>query len=310
MYQTVYKTRQTLSTAIASGCSRSRVLIACLCSAFLAVSGVHGADSDRFATVQVTGQKVAGNVHILIGAGGNIAASIGPDGTLIVDNQFAPLAERIQQRLSALGGDKPELIINTHFHGDHTGSNENFGKGATIIAHENVRVRLVAGESPRDALPAVTFDDRVRVHYNDEAIDIVHMPAGHTDGDAVVWFRGANVIHMGDHLFNGSYPYIDVDSGGSVQGFMKNLDAALVLINPETKVIPGHGPLGGVDAIVQSLNLVRASALLIMRETEAGTGDAQIVALLDEEFAAAGKGFISAERWLSIVRKSRAANGL
>ncbi len=245
---------------------------------------------------------------MLQGAGGNIAASLGVDGTLIVDDQFAPLAERILKRLEALGGAKPEYVINTHFHGDHTGSNANFGDSGTIIAHENVRVRLVGNDSPRDALPAVTFDDRIRVHYNDEAIDVVHMPAGHTDGDAVVWFRGSNVLHMGDHLFSGVFPYIDVDSGGSVSGFMNNLEAARALVNSETKVIPGHGPLGGVAAIEQSLGLVRESALLIVRESEAGTSDAEIIALLEREFAQASKGFVSAERWLGIVRKSRAAN--
>jgi len=124
----------------------------------------------------------------------------------------------------------------------------------------------------------------------------------------VVWFRGSNVIHMGDHLFSGSYPYIDVGSGGSVKGFMNNLAAALELVNADTKVIPGHGPLGGVDAIRSSLQLVRDSALLIMRETESGKKDAEITALLDAEFPAAGKGFIKSDRWLKIVRESRAAS--
>jgi len=255
--------------------------------------GAQAAQADRFANVKVTSEKVAGNVHMLQGAGGNIAASIGPNGTLIVDDQFEPLAGRILQRLETLEGAKPEYIINTHFHGDHTGSNANFGDSGTIIAHENVRVRLVGNDAPRDALPVVTFEDRIRVHYNDEAIDIVHMPAGHTDGDSVVWFRGSNVLHMGDHLFSGVFPYIDVDSGGSVSGFMKNLEAARTLVNSATKVIPGHGPLGGVAAIEQSLGLVRESALLIVRETEAGKSDAEIIALLDSEFAAAGKGVTS-----------------
>lgn len=300
----------TLHSAVSAKSGFNALLCALLLAlvAVLATPGAFAADADRFAKVKVTSEKVAGYVHMLMGAGGNIAASIGPDGTLIVDDQFAPLAGRISDRLEALGGAKPELLINTHFHGDHTGSNANFGDSATIIAHENVRVRLVGNDSPRDALPAVTFADRVRVHYNDEAIDIVHLPAGHTDGDSVVWFRGANVLHMGDHLFTGVFPYIDVDSGGSVRGFMKNLEAALELVNAETRVIPGHGPLGGIAAIEQSLGLVRESALLIMRETEAGKSDAQIIQLLNTEFAEAAKGFISAERWLGIVRKSRTAN--
>jgi len=265
------------------------------------------AAEDRFAKVKIKSQPVAGNVHMLTGSGGNIAASVGADGTLIVDDQFAPLAERIGKALKQLGGDAPKLVVNTHFHGDHTGSNSVFGVIGTIVAHENVRVRLVAEEAPRAALPVVTFDDRVRLHFNDEAIDIVHLPAGHTDGDSLVWFRAANVVHMGDHLFNGFFPYIDVESGGTVKGFMQNLQSALDLVNAETQVIPGHGALGGVDIIAASLALVRDSAVLIMRETEAGTTDADIVAMLNAEFPAAGKGFIPAQGWLKIVRASRAA---
>lgn len=288
------------------------VLLLCVAaSAVVLSSNSQAADADRFAKVEVVSQSVAGSVHMLTGAGGNIAASVGPDGTLIVDDQFAPLAGKIQQRLERIGGGVPRLIVNTHFHFDHTGSNAAFGATGTLVAQENVRVRLVADPAtPRSALPLVTFADRLRLHFNDEAIDIVHMPAGHTDGDSVVWFRGANVIHMGDHLFSGSYPYIDVASGGSVTGFMANLAAALELVNADTRVIPGHGPLGGVDAIRQSLRLVRDSALLVMRETEAGKDDAEIIELLTAEFPAAGKGFIKPDRWLKIVRESRAATAL
>lgn len=282
------------------------VLLAC------AVGGValsaHGAEVDRFAKVKVTSEPVAGAIHMLTGAGGNIAASVGADGTLIVDDQYAPLAARIQGSLVSIGGSTPKIVINTHFHGDHTGSNATFGATGTVIAHENVRVRLASDPATsRAALPIVTFDDRVRVHFNDEAIDIVHMPAGHTDGDSVVWFRGANVIHMGDHLFNGSFPYIDVPNGGSVAGVLKNLAAALELVNAETRVIPGHGPLGDTETIRQALQLVRDSSILIMRETDAGKTEGQITALLATEFPAAGKGFITPDRWLSIVRESRAA---
>jgi len=286
-----------------------RILGVGLAALLTCSSALQAADSDRFAKVEITSQPVAGPVHMLEGAGGNIAASIGADGTLIVDDQFAPLAERIQTQLNELDGAVPRIVINTHHHGDHTGSNETFGAAATVIAHANVRERLVDAQSPRTALPVVTFDDRVRVHFNDEAIDIVHMPAGHTDGDSVVWFRGSNVIHMGDHLFAGSYPYIDVDSGGSVTGVMKNLTQVLEMVDDETRVIPGHGVLSSTEAIRQALYLVRDSALLIMRETESGTSDADLIAKLKSEFPAAGKGFIKPERWLSIVRASRARYG-
>ena len=285
------------------GAAVSSIIVACAL-----VADLQAADSDRFAKVKITSAPVAGAIHMLQGAGGNIAASIGPDGTLIVDDQFAPLAERIQGHLNELGGAVPRIVINTHHHGDHTGSNEAFGAEATVIAHDNVRVRLVDAQAPRTALPVVTFDDRVRVHFNDEAIDIIHMPTGHTDGDSVVWFRGANVIHMGDHLFVGSYPYIDVDSGGSVAGVMKNLSAVLEMVNNDTRVIPGHGVQSGVEAIRQAHQLVRDSALLIMRETEAGSSDEAIIAKLASEFPEAGNGFINPDRWLSIVRASRTAS--
>jgi len=296
---------QRLKTASRSGrCGRLFALgLACVGACWS--QGLLAAE-DRFAKVEITSESVAGSVHMLQGAGGNIAASIGPDGTLIVDDQFAPLAERIQTHLNKLEGAVPKIVINTHHHGDHTGSNAAFGAQATVIAHDNVRTRLVDAESPRTALPVVTFDDRVRVHFNDEAIDIVHMPAGHTDGDSVVWFRGSNVIHMGDHLFVGSYPYVDVDSGGSVSGVIENLTQVLEMVNDETRVIPGHGPLGNTEAIRSALVLVRDSALLIVRETEAGRSDEDIVESLTREFPEAGKGFIKPDRWLAIVRASRA----
>ena len=147
------------------------------------------------------------------------------------------------------------------------------------------------------------------MHFNDEAIDIIHMPKGHTDSDAVVYFRGANVIHMGDHLFVGSYPFVDVASGGSVTGVMENLAATLELVNEETRVIPGHGPLGNTQLLRAAQSLVRNSALLIMRETEAGSSDATIIELLNKEFPDAGKGFIKPDRWMAIVRASRAQHG-
>ena len=264
-----------------------------------------GAAADRFADVKVTSQPVSGSVHMLMGAGGNIAASVGADGTLIVDDQFAPLSGRIQQALNKLGGGRPKLVLNTHFHGDHTGGNSAFGEGGTIVAQANVRVRLLDGDGiPRQALPTVTFTDRAQVHFNDDDIDLIHLPNGHTDGDAAVWFRNANVIHLGDHLFNGSYPYIDVSSGGSIAGFVKNLSTVLDMVPSDIKVIPGHGALGDRETIRTARDLVRESTVLIMRETEAGTSDADIVAALNESYPSAGQGFINAERWLSIVRTS------
>ena len=205
---------------------------------------------DRFADVKVTAEPVNGSVHMLTGAGGNIGVSVGDDGTLIIDDQYAPLAERIQVALDGLGGDKPRLILNTHVHGDHTGGNAHFGVSGTIIAHDNVRIRLLEGDPERTALPLVTYAEKVTVHFNDERIELIHLPSGHTDGDSVVWFRNANVIHMGDHLFVDRFPYVDVTgSGGTVRGFMRNLATVLEMVPDDVRVIPGHGPLTNKTAI-------------------------------------------------------------
>ncbi len=258
------------------------------------------------ANVVVEPQHVAGTVHMLTGAGGNIAASIGEDGTLIVDDQYAPLSGRIQAALDALGGERPKLVLNTHYHGDHTGGNAALGAAGSIIAHDNVRIRLLAGNDvQREMLPAVTFADRLNVHFNDEEIVLIHLPRGHTDGDSVVWFKSANVIHMGDHLFSGSYPYVDVPSGGSVAGMLANLRHTQAMIPRTCKVIPGHGPLGDYDTITAAIDLIRRSTALIVSAEQAGASDSDIVRQLNQEFPRAGAGFINAERWLAIVRSSR-----
>ena len=277
-------------------------------AAALTLAGtVQAQSADRFAAVKVTAEPAAGSVHMLTGAGGNIAASVGDDGTLIVDSQFAPLAERIQMALDGLGGSRPKLLLNTHYHGDHTGSNAAFGGAGVIVAHHNVRLRLLGAEQTASAaLPVVTFQDRLRVHFNGEDIDVMHLPNGHTDGDSVVWFRGANVIHMGDHLFTGRFPYVDVDAGGSVQGFAANLRQVLDMLPADTRVIPGHGPLDGIAAIHAAHKLVVDSVKLI--EAAGDASDADIVAQLDAAFPGAGGGFINTERWLGIVRASSAGN--
>lgn len=272
---------------------------------FSPVSQAQQAEEDRFAAVAVSAQQVAGSVYMLTGAGGNIAASIGADGTLIVDDQFAPLHGRIQTVLDKLGGSKPKLILNTHYHGDHAGGNALFGEAGTIIAHDNVRQRLLADdELPRSALPVVTFGQHLQVHFNDETIRVMHLPSGHTDGDSAVWFVEANVIHMGDQLFNGRYPYVDAASGGSVDGYIANLAAILDQVPDDIQVIPGHGPLGGIEALREAHELIAESVALI-RETQAqGRSDRRLIKQLDKRYPKAGSGFIDAKRWVDIVRSS------
>ena len=219
-------------------------------SLFLA-SAVAGQQRD-FSTVEVKATKVAGTVYMLTGSGGNIGVSVGEDGIVIVDDQFAPLAPKIKDTLKAIT-DKPILfILNTHYHGDHTGGNEVFSREAPIIAHDNVRKRLQSGTkwgtretppAPKEALPVVTFDSTATIHVNGEDIRAVHFPHGHTDGDAVIYFPQSNVVHMGDDFFNGRFPVIDLDNGGSVKGLIANIDKVLSALPDDVKIIPGHGAL-------------------------------------------------------------------
>ena len=257
---------------------------------------------DRFASVEVTAEKVNGNVYMLKGAGGNIGASIGEDGTLIIDDQFGPLAAKIVGALEGIGGDRPRLVLNTHWHGDHTGSNPQFGTTATIVSHHNVRVRLAAEDGyPRSGLPLITYGENLSVHFNDEEIEVLHLPKGHTDGDSIVWFKTSNVVHMGDHFFNQRYPYVDLGSGGDVDGFIANVSQALALITPDTYVIPGHGPLASRSDLQKTLDVIVASTAGVRERLAAGEDHAAIAAWLQETYPGWGSGFINEQRWIQII---------
>lgn len=256
--------------------------------------------ADRFDGVTIRPTQVAPGLYLLEGQGGNIAASIGADGTLIVDDQFAPLADRIQGALNELGGAAPKIVVNTHFHGDHTGSNAHFGVAATIVSHVNVRERLARDpELPRTALPLVTFTDQVRLNFNDDIIDLMHLPAGHTDGDLFVWFRAANVVHLGDHFFVGRFPFIDLDSGGSVAGALDNLETMLRLLPADITIIPGHGPLATIEDLAATVNMYRETLQLVRAGAAEGMSvDALVKRGLGDDWAEWGSGFINSERWV------------
>src|SRR6476661_2094885 len=203
-----------------------------------------------FSKVEIKSTKVAGNVYMLEGSGGNIGVSVGPDGILIVDDQFAPLAEKIEAALKELNPGKLKFVLNTHYHGDHTGGNAHFGRQAHIIAHTNVRKRLGGkpGES-KPELPIITFDDSLSVHFNGEEIKIIHVPPAHTDSDSIIHFTGANVIHFGDTFFSGRFPNIDLAGGGDVRGYIRNVEDAIKKVPADAKLIPGHGPLSTVKEL-------------------------------------------------------------
>ncbi len=286
----------------------SRKLLAAilLLSGFGAAPAVLAQD-DRFASVTIQTVPVRGGISMLIGSGGNIGVSAGSDGLLIIDDQYAPLAAKIRAALSQLGTDTPKFLLNTHFHGDHTGGNADFGAASVIIAHENVRSRLVAGNSPNTALPVVTFDDDVTVHFNGENITLIHMPRGHTDTDSVVMFEDSNVIHMGDHFFNGAFPFVDLASGGTVQGYISNLEKALSWIDDDTAVIPGHGALGTKADLLAFYNVVKDTSTTIrVMKSQQMSKEAAVAAGLGAEYASWGQGFINEQRWIETVYDSYA----
>lgn len=219
------------------------------------------AQDQDFTKVQMKVSKVAGNVYMLQGAGGNIGVSVGDDGIVIVDDEYAPLADKIQAALKGITDKPVRFVINTHYHGDHTGGNEYFQKQAPIIAQDNVRKRLEAGgaagnggsvhheakASPHDALPIITFDHDVTVHLNGEDIRALHFPAGHTDGDSIIFFPHSNVVHMGDDFVTYGFPFIDVESGGSINGMIDAVAKVISDLPPDVKVIPGHGVVSTLD---------------------------------------------------------------
>jgi cyclase len=240
------------------------------------------AQQQDFSKVEIKVTKVSGNIYMLEGAGGNIAASVGEDGIVIVDDQFAPLADKIQAALKNLKiTDKPvRFVINTHYHGDHTGGNEPFANtGSTVIAQDNVRKRMetggVAGNggslkmenkpAAKAALPVITFDHDVTVHLNGEDIRALHFPAGHTDGDAVIFFPKNNVVHMGDDFVRYGFPFIDVASGGSVQGMIAAMEKVSAELPPDVKVIPGHGALSNLDDVRAFVKMLKETSAAVQK---------------------------------------------
>ena len=262
-------------------------------------------DAD-FSKVEIKPTKLSGSVSMLAGAGGNIGVSSGPDGVLIVDDQFAPLSDKIKAAIASLGGNgKLAFVVNTHWHGDHTGGNEAFGKQATILAQENVRARLLAQPAPKEALPVVTFKDNVTLWWNGEEVEIVHVPHGHTDGDAIVFFKGSNVVHMGDQFFNGMFPFVDVASGGDVAGYVKNVGDMLARIPAGAKIIPGHGPVATIDDLKKFHAMLQATTEIVRKEIGSGVSlDAAKKKGLPDEWKSWATGFVPVERWVEMIYTS------
>ena len=272
------------------------------------------AQQQDFSKVEVKVIPAAGNVYMLQGAGGNIGVSAGSDGILIVDDQYAPLAEKIRASLKSINSGKLKFVLNTHWHGDHTGGNATFGPEAPIIAQENVRKRLAAeqhvmGEtvppSPGEALPVITFQDSVSVHFNGEEIKVIHYPHGHTDGDSVIFFTKSNVVHMGDDFFNTRFPFVDLESGGSVQGMTAGVAKVLAQIPADAKVIPGHGDLTNVAGLKAYHRMLTETTAIVQKQITAKKTLAQIKAAgLPDQWKEWGSGFIKTDVWIETVYNS------
>lgn len=268
-----------------------------------------------FSKVQVKATALTPNIHMLTGAGGNMGLCVGERGVFLIDDQFAPLTEKILAAVRQISPKPVKFLINTHWHYDHTGGNENLGNGETIIvAHENVRKRLSAGQfmevfqrripaAPDQALPVITFPTSLTFHWDGETIEVVHFPGSHTDGDAVIFFKESNVIHTGDLFFNGIYPFIDVQSGGTLAGMIDSVDKILGRSDDKTQIIPGHGPLAGKADLQAYRDMLSQVHSRILEMKSRGMTAEQIIDAgpareFDDNW---GKGFLPPDKWISIA---------
>lgn len=291
--------------------------------AFLVISAItvtgifaHG-DNSHFPQTQdvvVKTSKISGNVYMLQGRGGNVGAVVGAEGILIVDDDYKAVSEKLAAALKELGNEKPRFILNTHWHGDHTEGNQVFGKDSTIVAHINVRKRLIdppvifgrkTEPYPSIALPIVTYSESMSIHLNGEEIKLVHYPNGHTDGDTVVFFENAKVVHFGDTFFFGRFPFVDIDSGGSVQGLINNIGALIQKVPADAKLIPGHGPVATHADLKNYHSIIAESSKIVTDAMKAGKSLDEIKkAGLPEKFKEAGSGFIKTDAWIETIHRS------
>ena len=275
-----------------------------------------------FSTVEIETVLVADGVYMLVGSGGNIGLSIGEDGAFVIDDQFAPLSEKIMAAIAAVTDADVKFLVNTHFHGDHVGGNEAFGAaGAVIIAHENVRARMSTDQfreifnqpipaSPVGALPILTFSDEMTFHWNGDTIRAIHVAPAHTDGDTILYFQNANVIHMGDTFFNGFYPFIDVSSDGDIDGIIAAGYRALAIANEDTAIIPGHGPLSDAAGLAAWLEMLKVTRVNMQSLIDQGLSEDEAVAARptaesDEQY---GGGFMNPENYNRLLYQSLIRN--
>ncbi len=298
-------------------------MLAVLGLLFAAPAAAQDTDWDA---VEITTEDLGNGLYVLFGQGGNIGVSTGPDGTLLVDDQYAPLTEKILAAVAEVTDQPVRFVVNTHWHGDHTGGNENLGKaGAVVVAHENVRRRMnpeefqnLVGRSSQaapEALPVVTFDDGVTLNWNGLRIEADHQPHAHTDGDSVIYFEGANVVHMGDLFFHGAFPFVDLDSGGSIHGVIAAAESVAARTDENTTIVPGHGQVTDRATLMAYAEALRGARDRIADRIAAGQSEAEVVADYANVVTGLGtdigwspdaSGFVSAERFVGFVYRSLA----
>jgi len=278
-----------------------------------------GTGAPKAPEVKIGKVAVAPNLHMMLGVGGftggNVAALTGPDGLLIVDDKVADFGEALEKALDALGKGKPRFVLNTHWHFDHVGGNERFG-AAVIVAHDNVRRLMSAPQEFKSlqkkipaaapaALPDVTYNDRLTIHFNGEEIQVHHFQGGHTDGDSVVYFKGAKVLHLGDLFFNGTFPFADVDHGGNAFRLTRNIGVILERFPADAKVIPGHGPLATMADLRAYHAMLQATTKIVKDAADKGMDLAAITAQgFPPEWKKWEWAFIDSTKWIHIIHAS------
>lgn len=281
----------------------------------LIIGSMSFATSGQAIDEKITPIPVTEQIYMIMGEGGNIGFFKGEDGTFLIDDQFAPLTEKIVEAIKSVGGDYPKFLINTHYHGDHTGGNEKLGqKGTLIFSHDNVRERLKTGSFIKafnmkkaaiseKGLPVVTFSEDIIFHLNGDTIRAIHVPYAHTDGDSFIYFEKANVIHAGDFFFNGFYPFIDVNHGGTLKGMIRAVDKVLSMADDNTKIIAGHGPLGDKRQLANYRQMLSTAFDRLRKLKAAGKSAGEAVAIkpLSDLEATWGNGLFSGDRWIELI---------
>lgn len=251
---------------------------------------------------QITAQAVAGDVYLLQGPGGNIGILATDKGLLLVDDKFSPLAKKIENAMQSIENKPLKYVINTHYHGDHTGGNAFFAQKAPIFAHENVRNRLSMDSENQESLPVVTYQDGIKIYLDNEEVILSHLPAGHTDGDTFVYFKKANVLHTGDLFFEVGFPYVDLKSGGTVKGYLASVKAMLASTPDNVIIIPGHGKITNKQRLKDFATMIEFSISRVNNAIAAGKSDDEIIAAgIGEKYKSLSWAFITEEKWLKTL---------